>query len=72
MADGPVLLIQWCDRKPGAVVIQSRYYPGTGVTQKAAEDFCFDWFCSRRARVLDMTWAWGEIPVEASPRKVDL
>lgn len=70
--EGPVLLILWCDRKPGSITMQSRYFPGDGVSEKAAEEFCFDWFCNRRARVLEMVWGWGEVPRDVSHRKVDL
>ena len=70
--EGPVLLIQWCDRKPGAVVILSRYFPGDGMGVRAAEEFCFDWFVDRGARVLEMQWGWGEVPRDVSHRKVVL
>lgn len=69
--DGPCLLIEWRDGDKLAI-LQSRYFPPDDMPTHAAEEFAVDWLADRRAVVVRLRWAWGDVPAGVSRRKLDL
>lgn len=55
-------MVGWRDARRGSVALRAWFFPLVGMTNTEAEAECFEWFASRRAIVVSMTWSWGEIP----------